>query len=254
LTREGLSVIVPAYNEAARINDTLDSIQQYLAGLGFLYEIIVIADGTDRTREIVRARASADGRLFVGGSSERRGKGRGVREGIARARGAIVGFVDADNKTSIQELEKILPWFDRGYDIVIGSRGMDDSQVQVAQPLHRRVGSRAFGTVMHMLVGLHGIRDTQCGFKFFRRAVAQHVFAEQRVDGYMFDVEVLSLAERAGYRITDVGVAWRDDGDSRLDLIGGNWDNLRDLLRIRWQHRHPVPASALERDQTFEKP
>ncbi len=197
----GISLVIPAYNEAARIEQTLDGAQQYLNGLEVPYEIIVIADGTDRTRDLVGARAAVDGRIFVAGTAARRGKGRGIRDGMARARGAIAGFVDADDKTPISEMDKVLPWFDRGYDIIIGSRGMDDSRIQVPQPLHRRLGSRGFAAVMHLLVGLEGIRDTQCGFKFFRHAVAAHVFGEQRIDGYMFDIEILALAERANYRI-----------------------------------------------------
>jgi hypothetical protein len=87
---------------------------------------------------------------------------------------------------------------------------------------------------MHLVIGLWAIRDTQCGFKFFRAEVAKDLFARQRIDGYMFDVEILHLAARSGYRLKEVGVRWRDDGDSRLDLIAGNWQNARDILRIRF--------------------
>ena len=156
-----------------------------------------------------------------------------------RARGQLIGFTDADYKTPIEELAKVLPWFERGYDVVIGSRAVSDSRIQVKQPLHRRLGSRAFGIVMHRLIGLNNIRDTQCGFKFFRGAVARDLFARQQIDGYMFDIEVLVLAEAAGYRIQEVGVCWQDDRDSRLQLVVGNWHNLIDLLRIRFNRsRH----------------
>lgn len=253
VSRDGLSIIVPAYNEAARIDETLDSIQKHLDGLGFAYEVVVIADGSDRTRDIVGARAARDARVTVGGSEARRGKGRGIREGVERAGGAIIGFVDADNKTPIAEIDKILPWFDRGYDVVIGSRGTGESQIRVPQPLYRRLGSRGFAVVMHMLVGIEGIRDTQCGFKFFRRTVAKHLFSEQQIDGYMFDVEILALADRAGYRIKEVGVVWQNDGDSRLNLIAGNWQNVRDLLRIRDRLRSTDAIAAVERRQEFDE-
>ena len=134
--------------------------------------------------------------LAVLGAPERRGKGRGVREGVLAATGAIVGFLDADYKVAIEEIEKVLPWFDRGFDIVIGSRGAADSQIQVRQPWYRRIGSKGFALIMRPLVGLRGIVDTQCGFKFFRANVARDLFARQRIDGYMFDVEVLALAPR----------------------------------------------------------
>src|SRR5262249_13267300 len=152
--------------------------------------------------------------------------GLAFRNGIARARGQVIGFADADNKVPISEIDHVLPWLNRGYEIVIGSRGLDDSRVEIPSPLHRRLGSRAFAVIMHSLVGLKQIRDTQCGFKFFLRPVAIELFSRQRIDGYMFDVEILYLAERWGYRIKEVGVRWRDDGDTRLRLIAGNWRNM----------------------------
>jgi dolichyl-phosphate beta-glucosyltransferase len=128
--------------------------------------------------------------------------------------------------------------------VVIGSRGVADSTIRVAQKWYRRVGSRCFGIGMRAVTGLYGIRDTQCGFKFFRHDVAKRLFALQRIDGYMFDVEILCLARRLGYRIAEVGVAWQDDGDSRLDLVAGNWRNFLDILRIRFQTASAVDAVA----------
>jgi dolichyl-phosphate beta-glucosyltransferase len=236
-----LSLIVPAFNEAGRIRGTLQAMRSHLAALGLSYEIIVAADGDDGTRGIVAEMAASDGRLGILGGPERGGKGRGIRLGVARARGRLVGFVDADDKTPIEEMDKLLPWLDRGFDVVIGSRGLADSHVEVPQALYRRVGSRAFGLAMHALLGLWNVRDTQCGFKFFRGDVARDLFARQRIDGYMFDVEILHLANRSGYRIKEVGVRWRDDRDSRLDLVAGNGRNLLDLLRIRLA-RYPAAS------------
>jgi dolichyl-phosphate beta-glucosyltransferase len=231
--RPDLSLIVPAYNEARRIGDTLADLQSYLDGQRLAYEIIVCADGNDGTRELVAQRWRHDERIAVLGSVARRGKGHGVRQGVARARGRIIGFLDADDKVPIEELGKIIPWLEQGQDIVIGSRALADSRIEHAQPWYRRLGSRGFGLAMHLIVGMWNIRDTQCGFKFFRAEVARDLFTKQRIDGYMFDVEILYLATRAGYRIREVGVRWRDDGDSRLNLIAGNWRNLLDLFKIR---------------------
>src|SRR5262245_55572971 len=178
-----LSLILPAYNEARSIGATLDDVQGYLDRRGMAYEVLVCADGDDGTRELVAARARRDDRLLVLGEERRRGKGRGIREGVARARGAVVGFADADNKVPIAELEKVLPWLGRGYDLVIGSRGVGESRIEVPQPFYRRLGSSGFAVVMHLLMGMWDIRDTQCGFKFFRAEVARDLFARQRIDG-----------------------------------------------------------------------
>ena len=229
-----LSIIVPAYNEAGSIERTVHAIRSHLDGQGHTFEIIVAADGNDGTREIVAAIAKADPRVSVIGTAERGGKGRGVRNGVFKATGQVIGFVDADYKTPIEELEKVLPWLSRGYEVVIGSRKVGDSRIEVPQPLYRRWGSRAFASVRGALVGLADVRDTQCGFKFFQRSAAKAIFSRQRVDGYMFDVEILFLARQLGYRVKEVGVRWQDDGDSRSDLFLGTMRHARDLFRIRF--------------------
>jgi dolichyl-phosphate beta-glucosyltransferase len=228
-----VTVVIPAYNEARTIGGTLGELFAYFDARRRDVEVIVAADGNDGTREAVRELAQSQPRLSVIGSGERRGKGRGIREGVQRARGDIVGFVDADNKTPISEFDKFAGLFDNGYDLVIGPRGLRESQIERAQPLYRRLGSKVFAFCMHALVGLDDIVDTQCGFKFFRRDVAADLFARQRIDGYMFDVEILHLAKRAGYRLAQVPVRWRDDADSRLQLVRGNLQNAADLVRIR---------------------
>jgi dolichyl-phosphate beta-glucosyltransferase len=238
-----LSLIIPAFNEVKRIQNTLALTQGFLDRQAFAYEIIVVADGDDGTREAVADVARRDDRVSVLGSAERGGKGRGIRLGVSQSRGTIIGFLDADYKTPIEELDKVLPLFDEGYDLVIGSRCLSESSIEVPQPLYRQFGSRAFALVMHTLIGLWGINDTQCGFKFFRGPVARDLFRRQRIDGYMFDVEILYLAEQCGYLVKEVGVRWRDDGDSRLELVAGNWRNMLDLFRIRFAS----PAAAMGR-------
>jgi dolichyl-phosphate beta-glucosyltransferase len=236
-----LTVVVPAYNEARSIQGTLGAIRAFLDGTGRSYEVIVAADGEDGTREAARALAAGDPRVAVIGGPRRGGKGKGIRDGVALARGRIIGFVDADYKTPIEEMDKLLPWLDQGFDAAIGSRALADSRIERPQPWHRRIGSKAFGVGMHVTVGLWHVRDTQCGFKFFRGPVAKDLFARQRIDGYMFDVEILHLAARSGYKVKEVGVRWQDDGDSRLDLVAGNWRNFVDILRIRFGS-YPPPA------------
>jgi glycosyltransferase involved in cell wall biosynthesis len=232
-----LSVIVPAYNEVARIGGTLAAMTEYLGHQPFSYEIIVAADGNDGTREAVAALAATDSRIRVLGSPERGGKGKGVRQGVLIAHGEFVGFLDADYKTPIDAFDGVLPHLRQGADLVIGSRVVSGARILQHQPLYRRLGSRAFAAVMHTLVGLEDVSDTQCGFKFFRAPVAREIFSHQTIDGYMFDIEILLLAKKLGYRIVEVGVPWRDDGDTRYNPVTGTLRNARELLKIRLRLR-----------------
>jgi len=228
-----VSIVVPAYNEARSIAVTLDEMFAYFETKPYGREVIVVADGDDGTADVVAARAVGEPRLKVIASRNRLGKGYGVRQGVRVAGGDVIGFVDADNKTPISEFDKFEPHLAAGIPVVIGSRGFQQSRIERPQPLYRRLGAKAFGFLMHGFIGLRDIPDTQCGFKFFRRDAALALFERQRIDGYMFDVEVLYLAAQAGYPIAQVPVRWRDDGDSRLQLVQGNVRNIVDILRIR---------------------
>jgi dolichyl-phosphate beta-glucosyltransferase len=244
-----ISLILPAFNEAKTICSTLSEATAYFRGRGESYEIIVAADGTDGTRERAREFAVGDGAVRVIGEPARRGKGRGIREGVSMANGAIIGFADADNKVSITEFDKLQPWLRDGFDMVIGSRALDESVVERWQPWYRRLGSQGFYYFMNAVVGVPGIRDTQCGFKFFHREAARDLFSRQRIDGYMFDIEVLALAQRLGYRIKEAPIRWRDDADSRLQLVSGNIRNVVDIFKIRancrQQSSRPAVAAAV---------
>lgn len=231
-----ISLIFPAYNEEKRIRETVSEAVAYFEGKGLSYEIIVAADGDDRTRDIVREMAETNPNLHVIGNNERRGKGYGLRQAIPHCRGRYVGFSDADNKTPITEFDKVLPLLEGGADLVIGERPHGGDLIEKKQKWYRQLGSRGFKVFMHFAVGLDDIVDTQCGFKFFRNPIAADLFARQKIDGYMYDVEILYLAEQAGYSIKQVEVRWRDDGDSRLDLIAGNIRNVQDVLKIRRMH------------------
>ena len=240
-TSKSITLILPAYNEEARIEDTVRAAVKYFKDRGDDYEIIVSADGDDGTREIVSRMSECNSRLKVTGSSERCGKGYGIRRAVNMANGEVIGFADADDKTPIDELDKMLPYLQEGWQVVIGSRGESESVIERHQPWYRRVGSKGFRVLMHLVTGLWDISDTQCGFKFFHGDVARDLFHHQVIDGYMFDVEILFLARKLGYRIQQVPVRWRDDGDSRLNLVTGNIQNVRDLLKIRF---HPYKSNS----------
>ena len=196
-----VSLVIPAYNEAARICETVGEAYDYFRIRGHAFEIIVSADGTDGTREAAAEFGRTREGIRVIGSPVRRGKGCGLREGVRIAQGDIIGFTDADNKTPIAEFDKVEPRLRDGHDVVIGSRAMLGAEIEQHQPMYRRLGSRAFGLVMHACVGLADIPDTQCGFKFFRGDVARDLFALQQIDGYMFDVG--SAVPRPRSRVPD---------------------------------------------------
>jgi dolichyl-phosphate beta-glucosyltransferase len=231
-----VSLILPAYNEARVIPTTIGDAARYFGSVNLTYEIIVAADGTDGTREVVRELSTANPALRAIGSEERRGKGLGIRNAVAIARGKVIGYADADNKVPIGEFEKFRPVLASGVEVAIGTR-RGGATIERAQPLYRQLGSKGFLYFMQTVVGLPGINDTQCGFKFFQHDCAKELFRRQKVDAYMFDVEILAIARRLGYRIEQVPVVWRDDADSRLNLVSGNLKNVRDIFKIGLEHR-----------------
>jgi len=231
-----ISLILPAYNEARVIPVTIAEAIRYFESRCLRYQIIVAADGADGTREIVRTMAITYPSLQATGADARRGKGLGIREAVAVATGKIIGYADADNKVPIEDFDKFRPVLASGIEMAIGSR-RNGAVIERAQPLYRRVGSKGFHWFMQSVVGLAGIQDSQCGFKFCQHHVAKELFRRQKIDGYMFDVEILAIARRLGYRIEQIPIRWRDDADSRLDLISGNLRNVRDIFRIGFQNR-----------------
>jgi dolichyl-phosphate beta-glucosyltransferase len=242
LVQPDISLILPAYNEAGRIAVTIAEAVQYFASRRYTCEIIVAADGDDGTREIVAGLQQDNPHLIVIGGPGRRGKGLAIREAVRLAAGSVIGYADADNKVPIEEYDRCAPLLAAGCPIVIGSRAVEQSRIERAQPWYRRVGARGFRIFMRNVTGLRDVSDTQCGFKFFQHAVAKRLFTLQQIDGYMFDVEILLLARRLGLEIREVPIRWRDDGDSRLDLVRGNLRNVRDILRIRRDARTGVDA------------
>jgi len=239
-----LSIVMPAYNEEKRVGLALTRTMRYLDERGWRYEIIVVDDGSaDATsaavQEIARGRDAGDAssdvpptvRLFR--NERNRGKGYSVRRGILASRGDCVGFADADYKTHIESIEEVLRCFREGYDVAMGSRILPESRIEREQPGHRRGGGRVFSGMLRMILGMKRFGDTQCGFKFFRREVARDLFRRQRIEGYMFDVEILWLCERLGYRVREVPVRWENEPDSRFRLVSGMIRNLRELIRIR---------------------
>lgn len=228
-----LSIIVPAYNEAERLPATLHSIRAFLDETGRNAEVIVVDDGsTDATSAVVRGIASADERLVLIRLPQNRGKGYAVRTGVVNAAGERVLFADADGATPIEELARLETHLDAGAQVAIGSRGIKDESVTV----HAKVVRRLAGRLFHQLVShltVRGFVDTQCGFKLFTAPVAQELFSRMRMDGFSFDVEVLLMAQRRGYRVDEVPVNWTHQPGSKINVVADGLRMAADLFRIR---------------------
>jgi dolichyl-phosphate beta-glucosyltransferase len=238
-----LSVIIPAYNEARRLAPHAGSVLAYLRAHYPSFELIVVDDGSnDGTAEVVRAALAGEPRARLLAYRPNRGKGYAIRSGVLASRGATVVFLDADMSTPIDEIPAALERLAQA-DIVIGSRDLPSSDIRGQQPFYRRLASEIFKWLRYLVVGLWRISDTQCGFKAYRGPLARQLFALARVDRFMFDVEILYLAERAGLRIVEMPVLWTDSPGSTVRFWEGLVSTVRDLWRIRWLHRQrPVIA------------
>jgi dolichyl-phosphate beta-glucosyltransferase len=228
LSDPDLSVVIPAFNEAGRLPRTLERVTTFLRGWGRSYEVLVVDDGsTDDTAQ--KARAAEATVLRDEGN---RGKGHAVRRGMLAARGQRRLMTDADLSTPIEELPRFLETMDAGYDVVIGSRALPGSTIEVHQSRYRENMGRVYNLFVRGLA-LPGLRDTQCGFKLWSAGAARDAFAAARLDGFSFDVETLYVARKRGYRIAEIPVVWRNDAASRVGLGGGS-RAFPDLLKIRW--------------------
>lgn len=214
-----LSIIIPAYNEEMRLGKTLPGILAWLDQQPYTWEILVINDGSkDRTVDVVQK--CCHNRVRVLTNDPNRGKGYSIRRGMLEARGRWRLFTDADMSTPIEELAKFWPYTDEGFDVVIGSRGLPDSELAVRQPKSREFVGRVFNTIVQTFL-VPGLSDTQCGFKLFSAAAAEAVFPRQTLHGFAFDVEVLMLAHRAGFKIKEAPVKWVNDPGSKVSTLNG---------------------------------
>ena len=232
-SRPYLSLILPAYNEQARIGTTLAAVEGYLQSLGESFEIIAVDDGsTDATLSALRECAADSDVLRIISYEGNAGKGHAVRQGVFAARGEYVAFTDVDLSAPIEEMSKLFAALDKGYDIAIGSRAVKEAIIPVHQPLHRELGGKGLNLVIRALA-VPGIHDTQCGFKLFRGDVAREIFAKCFINGWGFDIEVLYLARKMGYSIAEVGVQWSHAEGSKLQPLRAGLQVLKDIFRIR---------------------
>lgn len=236
-----VSIVIPAYNEETNIRlGALDKVSRYLEKQPYQWEATIVDDGSsDGTGELLDMFAKAN-RGFTVMHNPHQGKASTVISGMMAARGDIILFTDLDQATPVNELEHVLPWFERGFDVVIGSR----SGRRQGAPMTRRIMARGFMMLRGFLLGLRGIVDTQCGFKAFRRRVAQDIFGrlklygtQHTVSGSMvtagFDIEALFLAKKLGYKIREVPVEWHYVETRRVNPVIDSIQGLSDILKIR---------------------
>lgn len=238
-----LSLVIPAFNERARLPPTVRAAVAFLRARGGSFEIVVVDDGsTDATADAVRELAAEGGgvpELRLVRLDLNRGKGAAVRAGVAATRGPWVLVLDADNSTPIGELARLEAAIARGgggADLAIGSRGIHGPDVRIAARWYRHLLGRCFHALVR-LAGLRGLHDTQCGFKLFRGDLARRLFALGRRDRYAYDVEILLLARAAGFRIAEVPVNWTHQPGSKINLLTDSARMALDLLRIRLELR-----------------
>jgi dolichyl-phosphate beta-glucosyltransferase len=228
-----VSIVVPAFNEAGRIAETVRKIDAFVRESPLAIELIVVDDGSsDSTAEIVRGLDVKGLRLIR--NPENHGKGYTVRQGVLAAVGKYVLFTDADLSAPIEELNKLLEIAIReGADVVIGSRALDRGYIEKHQSRFRELGGIVFNLMVRFFLGLR-LHDTQCGFKLFQRERSRRVFEEQTTFGFGFDPELLFLAKRNGLRIHEAPVRWSHAEGSKVHLLRDGIRMLFDLLRIRW--------------------
>lgn len=243
MKQPNVSIVIPAYNEETNIRlGALEKVARYVDEKPGSFEVIIVNDGsTDKTHALVVDFIRKNPK-FRAIDNPHQGKAATVITGVLNAKGDIVLFTDLDQATPIREIEKILPWFERGYDVVIGSR----RGVREGAPLLRRAMARGFMLLRTVILGLRGISDTQCGFKAFRKGVAQNIFQRLSLYGRKriangskvsagFDVEVLFLAKRMGYKIKEVPVEWHYVETRRVNPLKDSWDGFLDIVQIRIQ-------------------
>ena len=237
-----LSVVLPAFEEVARLGPTLAAIRRFLDSRRFDSEVVVVVDGgSDGTLELAREVARDWPALVVLHYEPNRGKGYAVRRGMLAARGRYRLFSDADLSTPIEDVERLIEAIDGGADVAIGSRALPESDVRVRQAWWRQAMGRIFNHVVRR-VAVPGIGDTQCGFKCFRAETAKQVFGRQRMTGFSFDVELLWIARKLAYRVVEVPVTWMNDPVSRVHPVRDSLRMLADVARLRvddWRGLYP---------------
>ena len=252
-----LSIVIPAYNESARIGDAIERVMRCIETQAWDAEVLVIDDGSrDDTPAIVEHWMQQYPRLHLVQNPGNRGKGYSVRNGLLQAAGDIVMFTDADLSAPMEEAELLIAAIAEGADVAIGSRWMDRSRQTIHQPLYRQFFGRCFNGITRNVMGLP-FKDTQCGFKAFRRSAAQVIFRLQRIERWGFDPEILFIARKLGFTIREVPVTWGHDERSRMSYLKDGLKMLEEMAVIRGNSiagRYDRDIAALKDTSTMVTP
>jgi dolichyl-phosphate beta-glucosyltransferase len=246
-----LSIVIPAYNEQNRIAVTLEKIIQYLQECDFSSEVVVVDDGSsDKTKEIIESFYEKPIPLKLIHFSSNHGKGWAIKAGVQASKGRYILFTDADLSTPITEVRKLLDYLEKDYDIAIGSRALQQSILLVRQSWWRQGMGKIFNRLIRLFV-LKGIKDTQCGFKCFKKDVAKKLFSLSLLSGFAFDVEILFLASRMNYKIAEVPVTWRNDPESKVNPLIDSCRMILDLVKLKWRFYRNKPDFIEEKLTTY---
>ncbi|OGW79430.1 MAG: hypothetical protein A3G33_03325 [Omnitrophica bacterium RIFCSPLOWO2_12_FULL_44_17] len=236
-----LSIVIPCYNEEQRIGKSLETIHSFVRNINIEHEIIVVDDGSsDRTCEVVLNCCGGENethRLLR--NEKNRGKGYSVRRGVLEATGDYILFSDADLSTPIEEALRLIAKLEDGFDVAIGSRALPNSKVEIRQNFFRELMGKIFNKIARLLT-FKGIKDSQCGFKCFKREAAKKIFSLQKLDGFSFDVEVIYLAQKIGFKVAEIPVIWRNSTASKVNVVADPIKMFFDLIKIRVMHINDV--------------
>ncbi len=233
-----LSIVIPSYNEEKRLSATLEKIWDYLRKTDLEAEMIVVDDGsTDRTAQVARQFAKTHDECHFVRNEENRGKGFSFRKGFLSSRGNFVLLTDADLSAPIEEYERLMEVSRGGdYDLVFGSRALDESRIEIKQPFIRRLMGKMFNGIVRLITGLP-FKDTQCGFKLLARERLKPVIELMRVDRFSFDVELIFLAWKLGLKVKEVPVVWRDSPRSKVKMVSDSFNMIHDIWRIKRNYK-----------------
>jgi dolichyl-phosphate beta-glucosyltransferase len=245
------SIVIPAYNEGQRITATLDKVLAWTSAQRWSVEIVVVNDGSrDNTADIVRQYVAAHPQVRLIENPGNRGKGYSVRNGMMNARGELLLFSDADLSSPISEAPRLFDALAAGADVAIGSRWLQSELQTERQPVYRQLFGRVFNLFLRIVLGI-SFKDTQCGFKAFRRGAADALFPRQHIERWAFDPELLFLARRFGFKSVEIGVEWAHDERTKMSYFRDGMRMVWEILTVRWyaitgKYDAPLPAPARE--------